>query len=73
MLQKPADRSCQLAVIDGNLYDFCAGWTGESIPLPGVTDARSIALETLTEGDSRRTLTDQECEIYYVPSEWRVK
>jgi|GEM_PF-2720247 len=36
------------------------------------TVARSIALETLTTGDSR-TLTDQECAFYYIPSEWREK
>lgn len=73
LLRKPRDRFSCIGIVEGCLFDFCAGWTGEGIPLPDVTEARAYVKAALASGGERRTLTDRECETYYIPSEWRDK
>ena len=72
-VRKPNDRNCQLGVIDGRLYDFCAGWNRVSIPLPDTAQAKAYIQDALSCDGGRRTLSDQEMKDYYIPSHWREK
>ena len=72
MIRKPEGRSSQMAVIDGQLYDFCAGGN-LGISLPSAGEARDYIRETLVYEGVTRTLTDEEMREYYIPSQWREK
>lgn len=72
MIRKPDDRNSQMAVIDGRLYDFCVGWD-RSIPLLSTEEAREYVRDALVYEGTARTLTDQEMQDYYIPSNWREK
>ena len=61
-----------MAVIDGQLYDFCAGGN-LGISLPSAGEARDYIRETLVYEGVTRTLTDEEMREYYIPSQWREK
>lgn len=54
-------------VADGVLYDLRAGQTGQllSYPLPDTRQARELARKLVS-----RSLTAQEREAYYVPTQW---
>ena len=69
MIRKPDSRNSQMAVIDGKLYDFCIGWH-RSIPLLTTEEAREYVRDALTYDNVRRTLTEQEMQDYYIPSQW---
>lgn len=58
-------------IIDGVLYDLNGG--GDvlaSYALPDVETARAWVREYLAEAGSRRTFSQEETEIYYIPDEW---
>jgi hypothetical protein len=71
VLAKPQDRSSQLAVIDGKLYDFCLGGEPLAIELPTTDQAREYIRDALVYEGVHRTLSDLEMEEYYIPDSWR--